>query len=617
VFGDFCVDAYWLIDPDESELSVETGLPLRRVREQHYSVGGAANVAANVAALGVAETRAVSLIGEDMFGSVILGLLAREGVNTAGLIRRDGDWQTMVFGKPCVGDVEQNRIDFGGFNVVAHDMADALIAELERAACECDLVILNQQVPAGVSPPGVIERINAIVASHPECRFIVDSRDRAGQYRGAMLKLNAHEAARLCGGPRTLDEAVSRDKVLQYAARLRDRAGRAVFITRGEVGMVVADEGGIHEVPGIQVLEVIDSVGAGDTVVAAIGAALASGADAVTAARLANIAASVTIRKHKVAGTADPEEICGVGPDPDYIYLPDLADSPAHAALIEGTQIELTRPLSGKPDIRHALFDHDGTISVLRHGWEQVMEPMMVRAILGPRCADAPESLRRTVARQCHDFIDKTTGVQTLVQTAGLVKMVREFGCVPEEEILDACGYKAIYNEELLKMVRGRLAKLESGELARSDFTVKNAPALLQRLYDRGVTLHLLSGTDEEDARAEAQALGYAHLFEGRIHGAVGDVKVEAKRDVTERIILEHSLGGAPLAVFGDGPVEMREVRKRGGICVGVASDEVRRCGLNPAKRRRLIRAGADLIIPDFSRLDELLEVLGIERGNA
>ncbi|MDP6439860.1 MAG: PfkB family carbohydrate kinase, partial [Candidatus Brocadiia bacterium] len=328
VFGDFCVDAYWLIDPDESELSVETGLSLRRVREQRYSVGGAANVAANVAALGVAETRAVSLIGEDMFGGVILGLLAREGVNTEGLIRREGDWQTMVFGKPCVGDVEQNRIDFGGFNVVTPDMADALIAELELAARECDLIILNQQVPAGVSPPEVIERINAVVASHPECRFIVDSRDRAGQYRGAMLKLNAHEAVRLCGEARTLDEAVPRDEVLQYAGRLRDLAGRAVFITRGEVGIVVADEGGVHEVPGIQVVEVIDAVGAGDTVVAAIGAALASGADAVTAGRLANIAASVTIRKLKVTGTASPEEISGVGPEPDYIFLPDLADSP-------------------------------------------------------------------------------------------------------------------------------------------------------------------------------------------------------------------------------------------------------------------------------------------------
>ena len=66
------------------------------------------------------------------------------------------------------------------------------------------------------------------------------------------------------------------------------------------------------------------------------------------------------------------------------------------------------------------------------------------------------------------------------------------------------------------------------------------------------------------------------------------------------------------MATIGDGPVEMRLTRKRGGIAVGVASDEVRRFGLNPAKRSRLIRAGADVIVPDYSQLPQLLAVLGL-----
>ena len=94
------------------------------------------------------------------------------------------------------------------------------------------------------------------------------------------------------------------------------------------------------------------------------------------------------------------------------------------------------------------------------------------------------------------------------------------------------------------------------------------------------------------------------------IFGAVGDPRVEAKRVVLERIIADHRLAGPQFVTFGDGPVESRETRKRDGVAVGVASDEVRRFGLNAEKRTRLIRAGADLIVPDFSQLDLLLHTL-------
>jgi phosphoglycolate phosphatase-like HAD superfamily hydrolase len=101
-------------------------------------------------------------------------------------------------------------------------------------------------------------------------------------------------------------------------------------------------------------------------------------------------------------------------------------------------------------------------------------------------------------------------------------------------------------------------------------------------------------------------------MFEGRIFGSVGDVNIESKKLVLERIIREYNLGGHQFATIGDGPVEMRETRKRGGLCIGVASDEVRRFGWNLAKRARLIRAGAQLIVPDFSQLPALLRVMNL-----
>jgi phosphoglycolate phosphatase-like HAD superfamily hydrolase len=193
----------------------------------------------------------------------------------------------------------------------------------------------------------------------------------------------------------------------------------------------------------------------------------------------------------------------------------------------------------------------------------------------------------------------------------GLVGLVREFGFVPPAEVLDEHGYKAIYNEELLQLVRDRLGRLERGELAPGDWEIRNARLLLERLHAAGVTLHLASGTDEADVITEARTMGYAHLFTGGIHGAVGDLKVEAKRVVLERIIKSGGLGGDELVVFGDGPVEIREGRRRGAFTVGLASDEVRRHGLDLKKRTRLVRAGADVIVPDFSELAAMLTHLG------
>jgi len=612
VFGDFCLDAYWLLDADEDERSVETGLPVRRVRRQQYSLGWAGNVVANLVDLGVEHVRAVGLIGDDLFGRTMRDLLAGRRVDTTGLLICQDDWQTMVYAKPCLGDRELSRVDFGAFNAVDEPTMDALAERLAEAADACDVVILNQQVPAGVSGAKMIERINAVVAACPRGRFLVDSRHRAGLYRRAMLKVNAHEAARILDDPRPLDERIGAADARDFADRLHRRVGQTVFVTRGANGIVVADDGDIQQVPGIQVLHRTDPVGAGDTVSSALAAVLGGGGDALSAAKLANIAAAVTVGKLQTTGTAGPDEIRAVGAEPDYVYLPELADDPRGARYLPDSEIEIIRDLPGEIDIRHAIFDHDGTISTLREGWERIMQPMMVRAILGPRFDDADEALYHKVVDHAERFIDKTTGVQTLVQMQGLVERVRQFGCVPAGQILDAAGYKKLYNDQLLAMVRGRMAKLRRGELAAGDFQITGAVALLRHLHRRGIKLYLASGTDVEDVVAEAEALGYADLFEGRIFGAVGDVKVEAKRMVLEHILRTHGLGGAQLATFGDGPVEIRETRKRGGIAVGVASDEVRRFGLNPAKRARLIRAGADLVAADFSQLPRLLAVLGV-----
>jgi phosphoglycolate phosphatase-like HAD superfamily hydrolase len=239
------------------------------------------------------------------------------------------------------------------------------------------------------------------------------------------------------------------------------------------------------------------------------------------------------------------------------------------------------------------------------------MEPIMVRAILGKSEREADEALYDHVLTAVRDYIDKTTGIQTLVQMKGLVKLVKQFKCVPEDEILDEFGYKKIFNEELLGMVNGRIGKLEKGELGVEDFTIKKAVELVNALYRRGVTLYLASGTDQGDVEREAVMLGFRALFDDRIYGGVGDIAKEAKRMVLERILRDiGDESPEKILTFGDGPVEIRETHKKGGYTIGVASNEIRRYGLSLTKRRRLIEAGADLIIPDYCQMEQLLPLL-------
>ena len=608
VFGDFCLDAYWILDTEGVELSIETGLPVRRVRGQRYSLGGAGNVAANLIDLGVGAVQAIGVLGTDLFGYELMRLLDERGIDGASSMVREEQWQTMVYVKPYFGDKEESRIDCGDFNVLRKETIDTLIAALDQSASENDVVILNQQVPNGISNFEVIKRINEVIADHPSTVFVADARHHPDLYRGAVLKLNADEAAQFMGV--SGEDHIFAARASELTRQISHKTKKSVFLTRGDRGIVVASDEAAHEISGIQIIGKTDPVGAGDTVLAALSAVLGSGQHPFVAGRLANIAAAIAVQKIQTTGSATPEEILSVGPWPDYIYEPELADSPHLAHYLPGTEIEQIGNIPENLQIQHCIFDHDGTLSTLREGWEKLMEPMMLQAVLGPEHASADAALYGKTRQEVRSLIDRTTGTQTLMQMKALVDLVKQSGFVPQSEALDEHGYKHLFNEALVEMVDARMAKLKAGELDSTDFQIKNAALLLRQLHDRGVKLYLASGTDQADVLAEATALGYADLFEGRIFGAVGDTKIEAKKVVLDKIIREHNLQGHQLATFGDGPMEITEGRKRRGFCVGVACDEIRRFGLNAAKRSRLIRAGATLVVPDYSQLPALLKAL-------
>ncbi len=614
VVGDFCLDAYWFIDESKSEISVETGQKTRPVKEQRYSLGGAGNVTANISAMGVKDVRAFGVIGTDPFVAEMVKVMKENGINPQNLIVQEENWSTHVYAKPYAGETEEGRIDFGNFNQLSAETADRLTGLLKNQIPEVDIVIINEQVISGIHTEYFRSELLKVIKLFPEKIFIVDSRNYSGYYDGTYRKINDIEASNLIGLEKAPDDTVLYSEVKKAAEQLYKEFGKPLFITRGVRGSLVIDENGITDIFGIMILSKVDPVGAGDSYLAGAAATLAAGYSMQEAAEIGSFVAGVTVQKLFQTGTASPEEILEIGTEPDLIYNPELAENTRNARYLKNTEIELVNELPEKIEVTHAIFDHDGTISTLREGWEEIMVPMMIKAVMGEHYHDADEVVYNKVYNRVIEFVDKTTGIQTLAQMKGLIEMVREFGMVPENQILDEFGYKKIYNDELLEMVRVREAKLERGELQLEDFTMKNSVLLLEKLYKAGVTMYLASGTDEPDVKNEARIMGYDHLFTGGIYGSVGDIDKDAKKIVLDRILNDiGDAGNGKLVTFGDGPVEIRETIKKGGLTIGIASNEMKRHSLNESKRTRLIKAGADVIIADFSQLQELLNLLNIQ----
>ncbi len=268
------------------------------------------------------------------------------------------------------------------------------------------------------------------------------------------------------------------------------------------------------------------------------------------------------------------------------------------------SRIEIVNPdvPSRLGHIKHALIDFDGTISVIREGWEGVMIPLMIEMI----CDGKPPTPE--IEKEVREYVDYSTGILTIKQMTWLSEAVQRHGISKSPK--NPYEYKRIYNQRLLVRINERLERLMSGKVNPDDLMVAGARGFLQDLYDRGVTMYLASGTDHEYVVREAQALNVTEYFRGGIYGAVDHSEANDKERIIQRILTENKLSGDALLVVGDGPVEIRNAKARDAVALGVATDEVKRSGLNVHKRKRLIDAGADIIIPDFTRHSELVDFL-------
>lgn len=264
--------------------------------------------------------------------------------------------------------------------------------------------------------------------------------------------------------------------------------------------------------------------------------------------------------------------------------------------------IEIVTPRTAH--FRYAVFDFDGTLSLVREGWQGIMIPYFTEALLETPSGRAEgEAAMRALARE---FIDLNTGKQTIYQCIELAGHIDRLG----GRALDPQDYKDEYHRRLLTHIDHRLAGLESGDIDPETLTVPGSYALLEALRARGLSLYLASGTDETYVLREARLIGVGKYFDGHIYGAQRDFKTFSKKMVIQRILRENALSGEELLGFGDGYVEIENVREAGGFAVGVASNEAERKGVDLWKRSRLLGAGANAIIPDFSNLAELTQYL-------
>jgi phosphoglycolate phosphatase len=260
--------------------------------------------------------------------------------------------------------------------------------------------------------------------------------------------------------------------------------------------------------------------------------------------------------------------------------------------------IEILRPDLPRGRYKAVLFDFDGTLSLLREGWPQVMVPMMVEALVAIGTGESEADLSVLV----EEFVMALNGRPAIFQMARLVEEVRARGGTPD---LPA-DYLRQYDRRLLGVVDERVREIAERHAPAERWTVPGSYRILDALRRRALKLYLASGTQLRFVRPEADLLELTPFFGPEIHAPEGDDAAFSKRGVIERILSTNNLRGEELLGFGDGVVETQEVRRVGGTAIAVASD-LGPGGVNAWKRNRLVPAGADIVIPDYREHDRLL----------
>lgn len=308
VIGDICLDRWCDYDPHEADPSRETGIPRTAVITTAVTPGAGGTVAANVAALGAGRVAVLGTTGDDGHGWELRRALECRGIET-GLMVTDPGSQTFTYTKlinRMTGVEDKARVDFINTRPTAREVEARIHKVVTDSVGSFDVVLVSDQAETetgGVVSAALRELLAELSRKHSEKVFWVDSRRRPEMFRNVIVKPNEDEAREAC---RRLGGQVD------YRGLHREIGGPALLVTHGADGVLVVDDSGETWVGTRAVAEPVDICGAGDSFSAAAAMAMQVTGSAQEAARLGNLAASVTIMK-RGTGTASAEEISVAG----------------------------------------------------------------------------------------------------------------------------------------------------------------------------------------------------------------------------------------------------------------------------------------------------------------
>lgn len=304
VIGDFALDFYFNLQTNTQEFSVETGKEVFHASTPRSSLGGAGNVCKNLANLG-AKASAFGIIGQDLFGREMLHQMDLLKINHQHL-HISSDRGTPVYSKPMVGQEEFNRMDFGTTSPVERTQKEAFLFQTSLLLSSFDGVILNEQfLHPLLSASDVVQLQEALADS--SIFAIADFRSLGAVATDVILKINLKEFSQVTQVPEA--ELTTLEQIKKPLEGFLTKRQKGVLLTLGELGILYADAKEMVYEKALPVKGPIDTVGAGDMVVAAFTAAMLSGATASEACQFANLCAHLSIHKIGETGSASPDEI--------------------------------------------------------------------------------------------------------------------------------------------------------------------------------------------------------------------------------------------------------------------------------------------------------------------
>lgn len=596
VVGDVFLDHYIFHNPDLSTPSLETGLkPIVGVREEFFP-GAAGNVAKALSMLG-AEVYLVGVVGDDGNELELGRALRKYGINSGYLVKA-AKRATPVYTKfinEKSGSEDLPRLDIIPVEPI-EDNAEAVIENIESLIGKVDAVVIEDQVddPAlGTVNDEVKKILDNLRKDYLEKFFLVDSRTRPELFEGYIVKPNIGEFAKSMEklSSHTEEIGITPTQILtqRYLEEVSATINSKMIVTANEDGAYTFEKGSLYRTLPLDT-DVVDICGAGDAFIAALTINLCGQSS----------------EKNLLIATEEATKASGISisqPGTGEFTQNDLkkVDCPVSFEVTEPDIFRNSGILPG--NVKYVLFDFDGTISILREGWQPIMKELMMEFIKGDKELD-PVSLKE-IEEASAEFISETTGIQTILQMEGLCKMVKEYGYVPEDKIKTAQEYKKVYTEKLKKIVKERMKVPDN-----SKYLLKGSLEFVKDLYNRGLTLLVASGTDRDDVIEEAKFVGIYDYMKGGVYGALKSYKDYSKEKIIKELLTEQNLKRGELVVIGDGPVEIAVGKEFGAFTIGVASNEIEGYGWNKEKFNRLKKVGADILIPDFSIAKELKKLL-------